>query len=120
MTVFETTVTKVGPEASNMITDAGMFILFGEGAPEDLAEFCFTHSSKAVNGPIQKGGYVVIDDQEYLITAVGSVVEQNLANLGHITVSLDGAGEPTLPGTLHIQAPSAPQIGVGTVIQIFE
>lgn len=120
MTVFETKVTNIGPEAVNMMTEAGMFILFGEGAPEDLAEFCFTHDSKTVNGTIQKGGYMVIDEQEYLITAVGSVVGKNLASLGHITVSLDGAGEAALPGTLHILAPNAPQIELGTVIQIFE
>lgn len=118
--IFETTVTKIGPEAINMLTDANMFILFGEGAPEDLAEYCFTHSSKEVTGTIHPGGYLVIDDTEYLITAVGNVVEKNLSSLGHITVSLDGSTEGSLPGALHIQAPAIPTIQLNSVIQIYE
>ena len=39
--IFDATIVQVGPEAESMIEGANMFILFGEGAPADLAEFCF-------------------------------------------------------------------------------
>ncbi|MHC5865626.1 PTS glucitol/sorbitol transporter subunit IIA, partial [Streptococcus pyogenes] len=40
--IFETKVVAIGPEALGMIEGANMLILFGEEAPADLAEFCFS------------------------------------------------------------------------------
>lgn len=118
--VFETKVVAVGPEAQGMIAGADMLILFGEGAPADLAEFCFAIDNKNLTGSIHTGGKVVIDGQEYPITAVGNVVETNLGNLGHITISFDGSTEGSLPGTLHIDAPNKVAVKEGTIVQIFD
>ena len=118
--IFEAKVIQVGPEAQNMIQDANMLILFGEEAPEDLAEYCFKIDNKDLLGSIQKGGKLVVDSEEYLITAVGNVVEKNLTGLGHITISFDASEEGSLPGTLHLAAEKEVVIAQGTTIQIFE
>lgn len=118
--IFEAKVIQVGPEAQNMIQDANMLILFGEEAPEDLAEYCFKIDNKDLLGSIQKGGKLVVDSEEYLITAVGNVVEKNLTGLGHITISFDASEEGSLPGTLHVAAEKEVAIVQGTTIQIFE
>ena len=118
--IFEAKVIQVGPEAQNMIQDANMLILFGEEAPEDLAEYCFKIDNKDLLGSIQKGGKLVVDSEEYLITAVGNVVEKNLTGLGHITISCDASEEGSLPGTLHVAAEKEVVIAQGTTIQIFE
>jgi len=118
--IFEAKVIQVGPEAQNMIQDANMLILFGEEAPEDLAEYCFKIDNKDLLGSIQKGGKLVVDSEEYLITAVGNVVEKNLTGLGHITISFDASEEGSLPGTLHVAADKEVVIAQGTTIQIFE
>ncbi|KAF1306799.1 PTS glucitol/sorbitol transporter subunit IIA [Streptococcus sanguinis] len=118
--IFEAKVIQVGPEAQNMIQDANMLILFGEEAPEDLAEYCFKIDNKDLLGSIQKGGKLVVDSEEYLITAVGNVVEKNLTGLGHITISFDASEEGSLPGTLHVAAEKEVVIVQGTTIQIFE
>ena len=118
--IFEAIVIQVGPEAQNMIQDANMLILFGEEAPEDLAEYCFKIDNKDLLGSIQKGGKLVVDSEEYLITAVGNVVEKNLTGLGHITISFDASEEGSLPGTLHVAAEKEVVIVQGTTIQIFE
>ena len=118
--IFEAKVIQVGPEAHNMIQDANMLILFGEEAPEDLAEYCFKIDNKDLLGSIQKGGKLVVDSEEYLITAVGNVVEKNLTGLGHITISFDASEEGSLPGTLHVAAEKEVVIAQGTTIQIFE
>lgn len=118
--IFETKVVAVGPEAQGMIKGANMLILFGAGAPIDWAEFCFTIDNKNLTGSIHPGGKVVVDNQEYPITAVGNVVETNLSNLGHITISFDGSTEGSLPGTLHIDAPNKVTVKEGTVIQFFD
>ena len=118
--IFEAKVIQVGPEAQNMIQDANMLILFGEEAPEELAEYCFKIDNKDLLGSIQKGGKLVVDSEEYLITAVGNVVEKNLTGLGHITISFDASEEGSLPGTLHVAAEKEVVIVQGTTIQIFE
>ena len=118
--IFEAKVIQVGPEAQNMIQDANMLILFGEEAPEDLAEYCFKIDNKDLLGSIQKGGKLVVDSEEYLITAVGNVVEKNLTGLGHITISFDASEEGSLPGTLQVAAEKEVVIVQGTTIQIFE
>ena len=74
--IFEAKVIQVGPEAQNMIQDANMLILFGEEAPGDLAEYCFKIDNKNLLGSILEGGKLVVDNQEYSITAVGNVVEK--------------------------------------------
>ncbi|MGT2833490.1 PTS glucitol/sorbitol transporter subunit IIA [Streptococcus halotolerans] len=117
-TVFQTTVTTIGPEAEEMIEGANMLILFGEDAPADLAEFCFTIDNKNLAGPIQPGGVVLIDNLSYPITSVGKVVEKNLSNLGHITIAFDGSEESSLPGTLHVSAEQLPTLAKGTIVKI--
>ena len=118
--IFEAKVIQEAPEAQNMIQDANMLILFGEEAPEDLAEYCFKIDNKDLLGSIQKGGKLVVDSEEYLITAVGNVVEKNLTGLGHITISFDASEDGSLPGTLHVAAEKEVVIVQGTTIQIFE
>ena len=39
--IFEAKVLAVGSEALSMIKDANMLILFGEEAPQDLADYCY-------------------------------------------------------------------------------
>ncbi|AWN19675.1 PTS glucitol/sorbitol transporter subunit IIA [Streptococcus sobrinus] len=117
--IFETKVLVVGPEAQEMIDGADMMILFGEGAPQDLAEYCFMIDNKDLTGPIQVGGHLVVDGQAFPITSVGDVVEKNLINLGHITISFDGDSEGSLPGTLHVSAPDKIQLSQGSLIQLF-
>lgn len=116
--IFETKVVAIGPEALGMIEGANMLILFGEGAPEDLAEFCFTIDNKDLKDRIHVGGRLLIDQQEFPITAVGDVVEKNLRNLGHISIHFDGSTEGSLPGTLHVQAEKLPILQEGTIIQL--
>ncbi|MBY5004939.1 PTS glucitol/sorbitol transporter subunit IIA [Streptococcus suis] len=116
--IFEANIVSIGAQAPEMITEANMLILFGMEAPVDLADYCYKISNKDLSGSIQVGGRLVIDGVEYPITAVGSVVEQNLAALGHITIALDGSTEGSLPGTLHVAAGQVPELDTNSVIQL--
>ncbi len=116
--VFESKIVSVGPEAKNMIETTNMLILFGKEAPSDLAEYCFIIDNKELTGLINEGGYLLINDDEYLITAVGNVVNENLSNLGHITISFDGLKKANLPGTLHVVGDKKPVLNNGTKVQI--
>ncbi|MCB2831313.1 PTS system glucitol/sorbitol-specific transporter subunit IIA [Streptococcus dysgalactiae subsp. dysgalactiae] len=118
--IFETKVTSVGAEADGMIESANMLILFGQGAPADLAEFCYTIDNKILDGHIQEGSTLLINQSNYKVTSIGNVVEKNLINLGHITISFDGSSEGSLPGTLHVIGSEIPKISEGTTIAFFQ
>ena len=117
--IFEARIVSIGAQAPKMIGEANILILFGMEAPEDLAEYCYKISNKDLSGPIQVGGRLVIDGVEYPITAVGSVVEQNLAALGHITIALDGSRKGSLPGTLHVSTATSPVVQLNSFVQLF-
>lgn len=117
MTVYETKIVSIGSDAE-MFKAEEMMVLFGKDAPEDLADYSYIIDVNAINGNIEAGMVVSLDDQSYGITAVGDVVEKNLGNLGHITLKFDGSDEPTLPGTLHLESKELPDVKVGTTITI--
>lgn len=117
MTIFKTQVKAIGPEAESL-KDAQMVILFGENAPELLADFCYTIEVNATSGAIEVGQTIVFDGTSYDVTAVGNVVQKNLELLGHISIKFDGAREAELPGTLYVEEKTLPEIQVDSVIEI--
>ncbi len=100
--LYQSTFTSVGPLAHESLED-NFLITFGEGAPRDVAEYCFIHKVD-VNRPenILPGNLITIGSHQYSITAVGDVARENLRDLGHITIRFDGAGTPEFPGTIHV------------------
>ena len=96
----------------------GMFILFGDNAPDTLKDYCYTIDVNPIQQEIKAGQKAVIDGKEYNITAVGDVVMQNLGNLGHVTFSFTGETEAELPGTIYLEEATVPKLEVGRTIQI--
>lgn len=117
MSVFETTVTGIGSEAE-LFKEEKLLILFGNKAPESLADYCYNIELKKTTAEISAGMTLAFNEQCYQITAVGNVVRHNLDELGHITIKFDGAVEPELPGTLYVEAQVLPVIEAGTKISI--
>lgn len=117
MTIYSTTVSNIGSEAE-LFKEEQMIILFGENAPAELADYCYNIQVNPLNGQITPGQHIYFNDAAYEITAVGNVVEKNLADLGHITIRFNGETEAELAGTLYVQAKELPAIGVGTNLTI--
>ena len=97
--LYRTQVTHIGEYAADALDD-NMMILFNDNAPADVADYCFIHP-------------------RYPITAVGDVVNQNLAELGHITIRFDGGAEAEYPGTVHVagKCPEALVLGTELIFQ---
>ncbi|PLR35633.1 PTS glucitol/sorbitol transporter subunit IIA [Chimaeribacter coloradensis] len=112
-TVYESTFISVGPSANESLED-NFLITFGEGAPRDVAEYCFIHRADVNDGgAFGAGSMLTIGESEYLVTAVGNVARENLRDLGHITVRFDGAAQAEFPGTVHVagRAPASVEPG---------
>lgn len=117
MTIYTTTVNNIGSEAE-LFKEEQMIVLFGENAPAELADYCYNIQVNPVEGNIEVGKQVYFDDVAFEITAVGNVVEKNLADLGHITIRFNGDSNAELGGTLYVEEKDMPNINVGTKISI--
>lgn len=115
--IYENQITALGKEVGAF---EGMLLLFGEGAPESLKDYCCSVSVNPINGTIAPGQTLKFDDKEYKITAVGEEAPHTLAGLGHCTINFSGQTEVELPGTIYVENKGMPEVIVGTVIQIVE
>jgi PTS system glucitol/sorbitol-specific IIA component len=120
-TVYATTVTAVGPMVPEFVA-AGVLVLFGEQAPQELHDFSVLHRVDGslepdASGPLV-GDVVRIGDVELPVLAVGSVVAGNLLNLGHLDLKADGRSEPAMPGDVCVPTGTLPPVEVGQSITI--
>jgi PTS system glucitol/sorbitol-specific IIA component len=58
--IYENQVKAAG-ECVEEFKDAGMFIIFGENAPDEIKDYCYSVNVNPINGEIAAGQYVVID-----------------------------------------------------------
>ena len=100
--IYQTTITHIGASAA-MALDEQMLITFREGAPADIA--------------LVPGAELQLGELRYPVTAVGDVAEQNLRELGHITLRFDGHREAEFPGTVHVAGPVPEGIAAGCVLK---
>lgn len=117
--IFETQVESIGEEATDFYSEK-MLILFGEEVTSDLQPYCFQIKVNPVKKKITEEMYLGFDSQLYKITAIGSVAQSNLEQLGHITIRFDGENEAAQAGTIHVSANPLPNIKIGTKIFIKE
>lgn len=115
--VLSTEVKKIGSGAREFLAEK-MIILFGEKAPDYLAEHCFIIGDASGDYPLVVGDMLGIGTSRYRITAVGDVAKQNFQALGHLVVQFDGAKTATQPGMIHVEAKKMPEIEVGTALTL--
>ncbi len=113
---YVTTVIEVGHDADATL-DEGLALTFGADVPDALRPFCFIVENAAMEGDLVAGQQVLIGDQAWTLTAVGSVARKNLADLGHVTMVFDGKESPRLPGALHLGGvDETPALGLGVTV----
>ncbi|ADU26170.1 PTS system glucitol/sorbitol-specific IIA component [Ethanoligenens harbinense YUAN-3] len=116
-TIYENMVKSMGA-CVNSFQDEGMFILFGNQAPDTLQDYCYVIDVLPINGKIEPGQVAEIDGTRYMITAVGELVEKKLGNFGHVTFSFTGDTQAELPGTIYLGKKPVPQLNIGSQITI--
>ncbi|SCC30865.1 PTS system D-sorbitol-specific IIA component, Gut family (TC 4.A.4.1.1) [Gilliamella bombicola] len=115
--IYHSKINQIGEFAQEALAD-GMLILFKNGAPADLAEYCFVHSHDDLQQDLQVGQEIKLGKHVYEITAVGDVGSINFRELGHITLRFDGNHQAELPGTVHVKGDVPDQLSVGDEIII--
>lgn len=115
--VYESSVTAVGGQVQAFL-DHGLLIFFGDGSPAELHEMSVRHvPTVAQEGP-QPGDTIVVGELSAEVLAVGSVVADNLLNLGHLDLKANGQTEAKLPGDVTIAEQPLPLPSVGDAFRI--
>ncbi len=117
MTIYENRVKAMGASVEEF-KDNGMFIIFGDNAPEELRDYCYSVDVVPINGTIAPGQTLKVGSEAYKITAVGEEAPVTLAGLGHCTINFSGQTEVELPGTIYVENKPMPEVRIGTTIQI--
>lgn len=107
-------ITDRGDEA-NFFLKEELLILFNDTVPEDLKEYCFVINNNKLFSNIIKGDTLKINEKKYNIKEVGSAVNENFANLGHITIRYNEFDVP-LEGSIYVDSPLLQNIEIGTQI----
>ncbi|AEB07629.1 PTS system glucitol/sorbitol-specific IIA component [Coriobacterium glomerans PW2] len=115
---YETVILEAGCNATDF-RNVNIAVLFGDTAPSELRPFCFIIRVSPVFDQIRAGDSLEFNDQRYVITAIGSEVNRNLATLGHISVVFDGSPSAKLEGSVYVERKEYPSLRPGDVIRIW-
>ena len=110
-------VRAIGAEVNEFL-EHGILVLFGEDAPEELAEFAAIHDGTELLSPVVCGDIVWLDTASFRVTCVGEVANTNLETLGHLILKCNGASVPEMPGDLCVERKPIPPLFVGMTIRI--
>lgn len=118
--IYSTKITSLGPLVEAFIGEK-MIVLFNENAPEELAEFCILHHGNELTDEVAEGDILRINDVDYKIVKVGSEVQKNLRDLGHIALKFDNnADGEVLEGSIYLEDKDIKIPEIGTAIEIFK
>ena len=121
---YSSEITGFGPEAFEFLEPElalNFVIIFNEDAPPELAELAILHKKADVIADPAKGDILMIGENVYTITAVGSEVPQTLRELGHCTLAFGGGEEAFRPGCIMLEGPmlSRDAVKVGDRIESY-
>ena len=119
MIKYQARITAIGPLVAEFI-DHNILVLFGDQAPEELAEFSIIHDGKEMHGILAVGDKIYLGDDGFAVMAVGEVASNNLKTLGHLILKFNGETEPEMPGDVCVEARPLPAIEPGLEIRIEE
>lgn len=103
--IYQLEVKEIGEFVAHYLRENKM-ILFAAPVPADISAYCVVHCPGKERGMLSPGQIMQINHSRYDITAVGDAANNNLAQLGHITLNFDGADRAELPGMVHLSGAS--------------
>ncbi|ERL04290.1 PTS glucitol/sorbitol transporter subunit IIA [Mitsuokella sp. oral taxon 131] len=116
---YSTVVQELGVQV-HAFKEARMLILFNENAPKELREYCVLHCGNKLEDTVRAGDVFCLGKEEYRIVFVGSEVQKNLRDLGHITLRFNGNEEgESLEGSLYLESKGVADVKVGDEIAIY-
>ncbi|WP_039074151.1 PTS glucitol/sorbitol transporter subunit IIA [Bacillus sp. MSP13] len=116
--MYKSIVKEIG-ELALSFEEEKIMILFGPQTPEGLRDVAVIHEVEEdqSENPIKEGHTLKVDDQEFSITAVGSAANNNLKELGHISIYFNEPNGDVLPGAVFVSPYVLPKVKNGSIIE---
>lgn len=105
--LYESSVTAVGNQVSTFL-DHGLLIFFGDESPAELHDMSVRHVATVAGEGPKAGDTIIIGELSMEILAVGSVVAENLLQLGHLDLKANGQTSAKLPGDVNVAKQALP------------
>lgn len=115
--VYESAVTQVGGQVEEFLGH-GLLIFFGAGSPPELHDISVLHAATVAEDGPRPGDTIHLGSTSMEVLAVGSVVRDNLINLGHLDLKADGRAEAKLPGDVCVRTGDIPLLAAGDTFRI--
>ena len=122
-TYYTTKVVELGGQVADFVAAAKMIILFESEMSKNLPELrdaCVLHEGNKLEDTVKVGDIFKVGNAEFKVLKVGSEVQKNLMNLGHITIKFDGGAGDVLEGSVHVEDKPIPEIKVGDEIHFIK
>ena len=120
---YSTKVVELGGQVADFIAAAKMIILFENEMSKNLPELrdaSVLHTGNKLEDTVKPGDIFKIGNAEFRVLKVGSEVQKNLMNLGHITIKFDGGAGELLEGSVHVEEKPIPEIKAGDEIHFIK
>ncbi|MDX6300417.1 MAG: glucitol/sorbitol system component [Nocardioidaceae bacterium] len=115
--IYDSTVTAVGSQVEAFL-DHGILIFFADESPAELHDMSVRHTAAVAEEGPQAGDTIVLGEHRMEILAVGSVVADNLLQLGHLDLKANGLTEAKLPGDVNVATQDLPLLASGDAFRI--
>lgn len=119
---------EIGPMVDEFLPH-GILVFFGADAPVELREVSLVHDGAVLHANLAVGDQirflplltaegVTHQPMHFRLTAIGEMVDQNIAQLGHFVIHFDAASTASLPGAISVEPSLAHLPGIGTIFEI--
>jgi glucitol/sorbitol PTS system EIIA component len=115
--VYESSVTAVGSQVEEFLSH-GILIFFADESPPELHEMSVRHTATVADAGPQTGDTIALGETQMEVLAVGSVVSDNLLQLGHLDLKANGLAEAALPGDVNVAKQPLPLLSPGDAFRI--
>ncbi len=123
---YRAVIQKIGPMVEDFLPH-GILILFGASAPDELREVALVHDGTQLLADLVAGDLLAFSPPPsarqlpswYRLTAVGTMANANLAELGHLVLHFDGATTAQLPGAVSVEPSLVALPPEGTTFELF-
>lgn len=118
--ILEADVVYVGSNVQKFLDERIMLVFGNESVNDAVREYSFLIEKVSLSSQIRKGHILKLNDEEYKITSVGTIVDENLSTIHHITLKFNNSVVAEFPGTLYLEDKPVKKLSAGDKLTIIE
>ena len=113
---YEAKVTAIGESVLSFMKIRNSIIIFDNDVPYAYENMVVSHTKSTLTQPIEVGDKLLIADEEYQVSDVGSEANQTLKEHGHCTLVFGVGIKAEMPGQIALEGKRVPRIMIGVMI----